>query len=94
MKKIQKVDKLKEFLKDNNIEFTKGRRNTDSTIIAGFCLWLDLNDMEAIVKTIKAVCPDPHWNFAEEFERVYAWAERNGYGSWWDDKVAHSHYKF
>jgi hypothetical protein len=94
MKKIQKVDKLKEFLEANNIEFSEGRRNTDSTVISGFCLWLELNDMEAIVKTIKDVCPDPEWDFAEELKRVYAFAESNMYGEWWNKKVAHSHYKF
>ena len=94
MKTTNKVDKLVKFLKENDIEFTEGRRNSDSVIISGFCLHIELEDLDEIKKAIENNCEDAHWNFIEEFLRVYYFARSSNYGAFWETEEAKKLYKF
>ena len=89
---MENVEILKRFIVNNDLQFTEGRRNSDCTVISGFALSLGeteiTNIIQAIGETIVASeCYD-------ELERVFNYAEANGYGHWWGSKNAKKQYKF
>jgi hypothetical protein len=94
MKQIDKVKLLKSFLVENDMQFTWGVRNTDSTVVSGYCLHIELLDSSVIVDVITKVCPNPHWDFESEFTRVFNWAQDNNYGAWWKKEDAKKLWKF
>lgn len=74
-------EQLKKFIKDNNLTFEEGTRNSDSCILAGYALHLQMN-MTEVMQCIETVCPDST-NYREEFIPVFEHATNKGYGSWW-----------
>lgn len=88
-------EKLKQFIKDNNLEFTEGRRNFDSVVLSGYALYLDANS-EQLKNAIEIVLGEEIWddNLEDELDRVFDYAKSNNYGKWWEKEEAKKMYKF
>ena len=78
-------EKIVKFIKNNNLTFEEGSRNTDSVLLSGYCLYLklDLEDIDDICDIIRYTC---EFNdiFSDEFERVFKYAKLNHYHKWWE----------
>ena len=88
---MTKIETLKEFIKNNNLSFEEGQRNQSCTILSGFALF-----QGASIKECKEAIPMEYFTaeLAQELERVYQYAERYSYGSWWGTNAAKKMYKF
>lgn len=81
------------FIKDNNLKFSLGRRNSDSTVLSGYLLHIGVDSLNGLKKIITENCPDAY-DFMEEFNRVFEFAETNNYGAFWRTAQAKREYKF
>lgn len=93
MTKEQKV-KIQEFIKNNNLTFKEGTRNTDSVILSGYSLYLGIKTAKELEKVIDAALPDADCDYYEELDRVFSYASENNYGKWWETETAIKTYKF
>lgn len=83
---------IKKFIKDNKLDFSSAGSalNSNCTILAGYALHLGLELGE--VDPEEEIIPDADaWS---EFERVFNYAEANGYGAYWTSKDAKERYIF
>lgn len=88
-----KVEKLKKFIKENNIEIAPGHRNEPLTVLSGYALYLYC-DVEEVKKALKG---QPHGEDSvtlNELERVFEYAKDGSYGCWWEKEDAKLEYKF
>ena len=104
------IEKISKFVKDNNLQFTEGRRNSDCTILAGFVLSFkpdyEADEILDIVAEIEDFDPASlvstpliHDSILTdelntEFNRVWEYAKANGYGNWWSTPDAKKQYIF
>lgn len=91
---MENEQKIRDFIKNNKLAFTVGRRNSDSTILAGYALHLgyDSTDEDALLKIIRGVCKGTRPE--EEFSKVLAFAYENHYEKFWTTSRAKKQYKF
>ncbi len=82
---------LKEFIKENNLTFEVGVRNTNVTILCGYALH-NKNTVEECKEAIEEKFVSTE--LFQEIERVYNYAESNDYGNYWTTTDAISRYKF
>jgi hypothetical protein len=89
------IEKVKQFILENDLSFKEGTRNNNSVILSGFCCYLSLDrsDVREIIDCIKEVCPD-HDDFEAEFDRVFEYAWCNDYGQYWNSDDAKKSYKY
>lgn len=88
---MTKKQKLIAFIKNNQLEFTAGRRNSDLVVLCGYGLFIGAT--KGIVHSsipVKLRTSD----LEEELGRVYAYAHSHDYGKWWKDDKAKELYKF
>ena len=90
------TEKIKKFIKDNELTFLRGRRGTETVIICGFALWVtdeEINDVDLwdIIKNIGDMGKD---DSADEFDRIYKYAVYNNYANYWNTPEAHENYVF
>jgi hypothetical protein len=96
---MENIEKLKEFIIKNELQFTEGRRNSDCVVLAGFALFLGIKKgpME-ILDIVGEIDSFPDSVFTaelnEEFERVLDFAVANDYGAWWASEDAKKLYIF
>lgn len=85
------MSKIKKFIKDNKLDFSKegSALNSNCTILAGYALHLGLQLHD--VDPGEDIIPDDAW---DEFERVFGYAEDNDYGAYWTSKDAKERYIF
>lgn len=85
------VEKLKTFIKDNNLSFKEGQRNTNATILCGYALFIgaSIQDCKESIPTEMST-----GQLNAEIERVYNYADDNNYGKWWEKPEAAKMYKF
>lgn len=85
---------LIKFIEKNklDLETTDSSLNSVCCILAGYSLYLDLNEEEAI----EQLETHPHYSesLESEFLKVYEYAWYNSYGEWWKRKKAKKMYKF
>ena len=93
VKKKEKKALLIKFIKANDLEFTDGRRNSDSVILAGYALHIEYTDASLIVEAIEEACT-PDYGFEDEFYQVYEFARFNNYAVYWNSAAAQSKYIF
>jgi len=93
MTKAQKVQ-LENFIKNNNLTFTEGKRNTDSVILSGYALYIGMKNAHDLEKVIDLVCKEAHYDYFSELRRVFQYANENAYDRWWESEVAKNTYKF
>jgi hypothetical protein len=72
---------LEDFIDHNNLEFTKGRRNSDIVMLCGYALHKKVKKEK--VEHAISVYAELDDELLAEFERVYDYAEANNYGKWW-----------
>ena len=89
----EKKETLKKFIIDNKLEFTVGRRNSDSVILAGFALYIGEKDEAKVRSVIKNILPYV-FDFEKEFQEVFEYADRNHYGRFWTKPAAKKQYIF
>lgn len=87
--------KLEQFIKDNSLEFTEGRRNSDAVVICGYALYLGVSDVDTIKDAMNIVFPPSIWadNLGIELDRVFNFAKANNYGKWWEKEENRKTYK-
>lgn len=85
------VEKLKTFIKDNNLSFKEGQRNTNATILCGYALFIgaSIQDCKEAIPTELST-----GQLNAEIERVYNYANDSNYGKWWKKPEATKMYKF
>jgi len=82
---------LKKFIKDNNLKFSVGNRNSSAVILCGFALYKEQNVnncLEAIDG--RSLTTD----LQDEIERVFKYARINNYGDFWKTAKAKKEYVF
>ncbi len=81
---------LKEFIKENNLSFEEGQRNTNAVILCGYALHINktAKDCKESIKEYSSK------ELEDEIDRVYFYASTNGYGKWWQNENAKKMYKF
>ena len=92
-------DTLELFIKENKLEFTQGRRNSDCVVICGLALQLNKRDKykhkpKEIIESLLAdkLAADP--GLQKELDRVYVYARANNYEDWWGKEENSKAYKF
>lgn len=85
---------IKKFIKDNKLTFKEGTRNSDSVILSGYSLSLQVRDSEIVKQAIDEILPNADANYKEELDRVFSYAKANNYGSWWNTANAEKQYIF
>ena len=92
------MNKLIDFIKNNDLSFKEGRRNSDITVICGYALHLDeYHDWERDIKeAIIEVHGEGIWSdfMEEEVYRVFDFAYNNNYGDWWSSDEAKEKYVY
>lgn len=86
-------EKLVKFIKDNNLKFTEGRRNSDCVIISGYALHLGVNDPNVIEKAIEFALDNTD-DYYEELCRVLDYAQDHNYQEFWKKEEAKKLYKY
>ena len=87
---MNNVEKLKQFITDNNLEFNNGSGG-DSNILAlcGYACYIEATELDCLKA---ADSEDSDVN--SEITRVFNYANRNSYGKFWKTEKAHKQYKF
>lgn len=88
------MEKLEKFIKENNLTFAEGSRNTDAVVISGYALHLGINDVNVIENVIEKTVSTRGWEYDKELKRVFEYAKDNNYGQWWTPESAKTMYKF
>lgn len=88
------MEKLEKFIKENNLTFAEGSRNTDAVVISGYALHLGINDVNVIENVIEKTVSTRGWEYDKELRRVFEYAKDNNYGQWWTLEGAKTMYKF
>lgn len=86
------MTKIREFIKNNEISFDKGMRNSSVTTLIGFAQHLRLSK-----DGLKDELDDEIENdsfIEEEIDRLYTYCERNNYKDFWSTKASVKQYKF
>jgi hypothetical protein len=90
----EKLDKIEKFIDENNLSFEEGRRNSDSTILSGFALYVGLKTLPTLKLAVENRCDDREWGWEEELERVFEYAKDNNYELYWASEDAKDRYTF
>lgn len=77
------------FIKNNNLTFEQGLRNTQSTIIIGYALYIGIEDYDILYNHIEF-----EFYFKEEFKKIFFYASRNHYEKYWDLPSTHDKYVY
>jgi len=82
------------FIKNNGLTFGDGRRNYDFTIISGYALYLDIDEVEEVEEAIEEFLSLPlSADDSAELYRVFEYAYDNNYGTWWTNPSNTKGYK-
>ncbi len=87
---MTKIKQLQKFIKDNGLQFTEGRRNSDLVVLCGYALYVEATD-EDVWDSIPEIGKTPDVN--SELDRVWSYAQTNNYGSWWETEANRKAYK-
>lgn len=72
------------FIKNNGLTFQHGCRNSDFTVISGYALYLDIDEVEEVEEAIEEFLSLPlDADVSGELYRVFEYAYDNNYGLWW-----------
>jgi hypothetical protein len=84
---------LIKFIRENNLTFEKGERNTNITVLCGYALYLGSSKRD-IKESILTVSAHTASDCYPEVERVFDYGEKNAYGDWWATEQARQIWKF
>ena len=83
---------LRKFIKDNNLTFMTGERNTTVTTLIGFAQYLGATEKDLELELKEEITND---NFIkEEINRLWNYCARNNYALWWKNNPDAEHYTF
>lgn len=85
--------KIRDFIKNNHLSFKYGRRNSDSVILAGYCLHIKCKDVDNIIKIMHSEVGSSH-DYDDEFQRVFKYAINNNYERFWKTEESKKQYTF
>jgi hypothetical protein len=88
---------INNFLWANDLDLSgKGSDlNSVCTIIAGFMLYMNIQHFSEVVELMRSgIDMEDSESFEQEMIRVYNYAKKKNYGSWWETKKAKSQYNF
>jgi len=88
---MTKIEQLQKFIKENGLQFTEGRRNSDLVVLCGYALYIEATSDDCAESIPNEVCDSELMN---ELDRVYEYAENNNYGKWWKVHANRNTYKF
>lgn len=93
---ISKEDKIKDFIKNNNLTFSGDGSNLNSecTTISGYGLYVGINRYEELEDIVVEINPDVDPDFEEQLRKTFSFAKRNNYENFWKKKSAKTMYKF
>ena len=85
------VKELKNFIKNNSLDFPAGGRNTNIVVLCGYALYINasVEDCKDAISKKELTA-----EVAMEMERIYTFADRKDYGVWWDNESNRNTYKF
>lgn len=86
------MSKIQEFIKNNNLTFEEGCRNSHVTIIIGYAQHLGLTEEQLDEELQKQYDEDSF--IAEEVTRLFAYCENRNYKNYWSTPAAKKAYKF
>jgi hypothetical protein len=87
---MTKTEQLDKFIKDNELKFTEGRRNSDLVVLCGYALYIGADQDDVFIAIPEDVCDEELMN---ESDRVWEYAEANNYGNWWQIEANRKTYK-
>jgi len=88
----ERKEKLKKFIEDNELLFIDGRRNNDCVIVSGFALFIGITNAKEIEDVIDEI--GTGYDYENELDRVFDYAQFANYGKWWNSEDAKKLYKF
>jgi len=87
-----KDKKIIQFIKNNNLEFEEGTRNSTIIILIGYSQYLEMNQEELEEELEDIIIED---NFVkEEIERLWDYCKIKKYKDFWKTGTAKDQYKF
>jgi hypothetical protein len=86
------MNKLREFIKINNIKFDEGVRNSSLTTTIGYSLYLGLTQEQIQEALNDEITTDVF--ILQELIRIFPYAKNHNYGKWWKSKEATKQYIF
>jgi hypothetical protein len=89
-------EKINNFIKDNDLELSGigSNLNSNCVILAGFACYLELHEIDVLLKYIDKKVHKISEEGVTELTRVFKYAYKNAYGEYWKDPNAHDEYTF
>lgn len=84
--------KIQEFIKNNNLSFEEGNRNTTIVVIIGYSQHLELT-MQQLEEQLKSEIEDDSF-VSEEISRLWDYCKTRNYKNFWTTDKAKELYKF
>lgn len=87
-----KKEIIKQFIQNNKLQFTEGRRNADCVILAGFALYINVNNSVCldVLEDLEVLTDE----LEDMFYQVLEYADRHNYGEYWVTQEAKETYIF
>ena len=89
---MTKIEQLEKFIKENSLEFTEGRRNSDLVVLCGYGLYIGA-DLADVWNSIPLGIDTDYDELETELERVFEYAHAHNYGKWWENEANRKAYK-
>jgi len=88
------LEKLKKFIKDNDLRFMNGSRNLPIVVLVGYGLYIGATQNEVKLATEQAEHNNDKVRTSNETVRVYDYAEENNYIDYWKTDEAKKEWIF
>lgn len=86
------MEKIQEFIKNNNLSFERGSRNTSCTILTGYSQFLELTE-EQLKEELKNEIKNDSF-ISEEISRIFPYCKAKNYKDFWVKEEAKLQYTF
>lgn len=83
---------MREFIKNNNISFKEGNRNSSVVVLIGYAQHLGMEQEELEKQLAKEIKKDKF--IGEEIQRLWLYCENNNYKMFWKKAAAKKKYTF
>lgn len=86
------MSNIKQFIKENNLSFEEGSRNTTVTILIGYAQHLGL-EQDALESELSSQIEASGF-IQDEVDRLWAYCAAKNYKHYWTTPIAQKQYKF
>jgi hypothetical protein len=83
---------MRDFINENDLNFTEGSRNSTITTLIGFSQYKGLTKEELKLELVKEIARDSF--IGEEIERLWDYCKARNYKNWWSTPEASLQYTF